>query len=71
MPICPNCGEIVMNGDPYCPHCGTTYKWVDDEYEMKRERKNKRPLTLDLNNISIARFYDVLDQFREPDSSLI
>lgn len=71
MPTCPNCGEIVMNGDPYCPHCGTTFRWVDDEYEMKRERKNKRPLKLDLKNISIARFYDVLDQFREPDSILI
>ena len=26
MPTCPNCGEIVMNGDPYCPNCGTTFK---------------------------------------------
>lgn len=25
MPTCPNCGEIVMNGDPYCPNCGTVF----------------------------------------------
>ena len=31
MPTCPNCGEIVMNGDPYCSHCGTTFSWGDDE----------------------------------------
>lgn len=34
MPTCPNCGEIVMNGDPYCPNCGTIfqsrYKEEDD-----------------------------------------
>ena len=34
MPTCPNCGEIVMNGDPYCSHCGTTFNWgYDEEYE--------------------------------------
>ena len=31
MPTCPNCGEIVMNGDPYCPHCGATLRWINDE----------------------------------------
>ena len=31
MPTCPNCGEIVMNGDPYCPHCGATLRWISDE----------------------------------------
>ena len=25
MPTCPNCGEIVMGGDPYCPNCGTIF----------------------------------------------
>ena len=25
MPTCPNCGEIVMNGDICCPHCGLTF----------------------------------------------
>ncbi len=31
MPTCPNCGEIVMNGDPYCSHCGATFRWDDDD----------------------------------------
>ena len=26
MPTCPNCGEIVMNGDPYCPNCGSVFR---------------------------------------------
>ena len=30
---CPNCGSIVMEGDPYCEHCGTTFEWDDDEYD--------------------------------------
>ena len=25
MPTCPNCGEIVVGGDPYCPNCGTIF----------------------------------------------
>lgn len=25
MRTCPNCGEIVMNGEAYCPNCGTTF----------------------------------------------
>ncbi len=33
MPTCPNCGNIVMNGDPYCPHCGTTFKRIEDEMD--------------------------------------
>ena len=31
MPTCPNCGEMVMAGDPYCSHCGTTFRWADDD----------------------------------------
>lgn len=31
MPTCPNCGEIVMNGDPYCSNCGTTFAWGYDD----------------------------------------
>ena len=27
MPTCPNCGSIVMDGDPYCSHCGAPFKW--------------------------------------------
>lgn len=31
MPPCPDCGSIVMEGDPYCSHCGAHLKWSDDE----------------------------------------
>ena len=33
MPTCPNCGSIVMEGDPYCSHCGAHFKWsgIDEE----------------------------------------
>ena len=34
MAYCPDCGEIVMEGDPYCSHCGAHLVWVfDDEDE--------------------------------------
>ena len=31
MAMCPNCGEMVMDGDPYCSHCGSTLRWYYDE----------------------------------------
>ena len=31
MATCPDCGEIVMEGDPYCSNCGATFSWSDDE----------------------------------------
>ena len=39
MPTCPNCGSIVMEGDPYCNHCGTTFQWIDDDEEMEKRQK--------------------------------
>ena len=66
MPTCPNCGEIVMNGDPYCPHCGATFRWVDEEYEMKRE-KYKRPLEVYLKDVPISRFNESIDKLQEYD----
>jgi hypothetical protein len=27
MPYCPNCGETIMNGDPYCSSCGSHLRW--------------------------------------------
>lgn len=33
MATCPNCGSIVMEGDPYCSHCGAHFRWddIDDD----------------------------------------
>ena len=39
MPTCPNCGSIVMEGDPYCSHCGAHFKWnhFDEPYSAPQE----------------------------------
>ena len=33
MPTCPNCGSIIMEGDPYCTHCGASLKWDFEDEE--------------------------------------
>ena len=45
MPTCPNCGSIVMKGDPYCSHCGAHFQWEDsdDEYENRLENDYGEP----------------------------
>lgn len=53
MPTCPNCGEIIMNGDPYCPNCGTTFRWSHERGD------EDRPLVKVLSNLDYARIsYD-------------
>ena len=55
-----------MNGDPYCPHCGATFRWVDEVYEMKRE-EYKRPLEVYLKDVPVSRFYESLEKLQESD----
>ena len=45
MATCPNCGEIVMNGDPYCTNCGATLRWYfdDDEDDFETDEKDRGP----------------------------
>ena len=44
MATCPNCGEIVMTGDPYCTHCGATLRWYfDDEEEEDYPPEDTKP----------------------------
>lgn len=32
MATCPDCGSIIMEGDPYCSHCGAHLLWeLDDD----------------------------------------
>ena len=49
MATCPNCGELVMDGDPYCSHCGSTFIWSEeddeDEYNQLREEYIARKRT--------------------------
>ena len=54
MPTCPNCGEIIMEGDPYCSHCGTAFMWYhDDDGEEPPEKKEESPF-LRLYNQMVA-----------------
>ena len=40
MGTCPDCGEIVMNGDPYCPNCGFVFKRPSYRENLIDEFKN-------------------------------
>lgn len=60
MPTCPDCGSIIMQGDPYCSHCGAHLSWQEDSSSvsppqmpdfndniddlMERERKHQEML---------------------------
>lgn len=37
MANCPDCGSIVMEGDPYCSHCGAHLVWIDDDNDDEGE----------------------------------
>lgn len=55
MPTCPDCGSIIMEGDPYCSHCGAHLSWSDD-YSHRRDSQIPNP-PID--------FYDPLEDARE------
>ena len=59
MATCPNCGEIVMNGDPYCTHCGTALRW-SDEYSQSR---SSRRYPLVFLEVPIESFHSILNRF--------
>ena len=45
MPTCPDCGSIIMEGDPYCTHCGAHLVWSEEVshnegYEQPTIRKS-------------------------------
>ena len=46
MATCPNCGEIVMEGDPYCSNCGCTFSWIDDEEAKLLKEKGAKLVSL-------------------------
>ena len=41
MPTCPDCGSIIMEGDPYCSHCGAHLSW-DNSNKDKHDRIDGR-----------------------------
>jgi len=60
MPTCPNCGEILMNGNPYCSHCGTALRWDNYDYDVTRK---SRPIEIVRNNVPINSFFSCLYEF--------
>ena len=52
MATCPDCGSIVMKGDPYCSHCGAHLIWSDDE---TFERSNSKFEEIIMNDIIASR----------------
>ena len=64
MPTCPDCGSIIMEGDPYCPHCGAHLKWeYGDEGGYNANNRNiykiaydKPDLFLDYGKVSETYF---------------
>lgn len=39
MPTCLDCGSIVMEGDPYCTHCGAHLSWSSGEPQNNQRRE--------------------------------
>ena len=60
MPTCPNCGEIVMNGDPYCPNCGTIFSNSNDRYEDH----NSYTEGFHIVNLPVQYFYMTVNQLK-------
>lgn len=63
MPTCPNCGEIIMNGDPYCPHCGTTFRWTHDEEDSQGTRTGNLKMNMVLGKSCWSK-HDFISAFR-------
>ena len=51
MHTCPDCGSMIMEGDPYCSHCGAHLQWSDDE-----DSPNQRYRRDDLDDILDSMF---------------
>lgn len=52
MYTCPSCGEIIMEGDPYCQHCGSHLNWPGKS-ESSHERKDDLNIDDILNHMYI------------------
>ena len=48
MATCPDCGSVIMEGDPYCSHCGAHLVWDNDDDEIRCEENY-----LDTNDMGV------------------
>lgn len=42
MAMCPDCGNMIMEGDPYCEHCGAHLSWSDEPQSEDAQRSYSR-----------------------------
>ena len=63
MNTCPNCGSMVMRGDPYCSHCGAHFNWSDDEEEFEKvEYEYEKSLQEKMERIWKGQNFDPFDE---------
>ena len=43
MATCPDCGSLIMEGDPYCTHCGAHLVWSYDDDDRQKHRREREP----------------------------
>ena len=56
MNTCPDCGSMIMEGDPYCSHCGVHLQWdgLEDDSASQLYRKDDLEDILDSMFINSA-----------------
>ena len=63
MPTCPDCGSIVMEGDPYCTHCGAHLIWIDDEDEDYQIPQNQISVEDKIDKYFQSNYFDPCIKF--------
>ena len=55
MAMCPDCGNMIMEGDPYCEHCGAHLSWSDEpEGDAKGVRYSEAGLDDIIDSMQIS-----------------
>lgn len=50
MHTCPDCGSMIMEGDPYCEHCGAHLDWSDEPQMKPSHRRYSKDILEDILN---------------------
>lgn len=54
MNTCPDCGSVIMEGDPYCSHCGAHLSWDETEEDSGHENCSRNELDDILDSMFIT-----------------